>query len=169
MNFKFRFFRQLFLFVLFSGIACAGFSCSRLETVQLRIERKGKEPVSIRTELARTDAQLKLGLMHRKKLADGNGMLFIFDRDQVMAFWMKDTLIPLSIAFIAVDGRIVEIKDMAPLDLNTVFSSRSVRYALEVPQGWFGRAGISPGDVLDLKEVRDVQRVNSTGSENTVN
>jgi hypothetical protein len=61
---------------------------------------------------------------------------------------MKNTIIPLSIAFIASDGRIVEIRDMRPNDLNSVKSSRSVRYALEVPQGWFARAGIQPGHML---------------------
>jgi uncharacterized membrane protein (UPF0127 family) len=65
-----------------------------------------------------------------------------------MSFWMKNTLIPLSIAFIATDGRIIEIKDMEPLNLSPVQSSRSVRYALEVPQGWFSRAGIGVGDII---------------------
>jgi uncharacterized membrane protein (UPF0127 family) len=63
---------------------------------------------------------------------------------------MKNTLIPLSIAFIASDGRIIEIKDMEPLNQSVVRSSRSVRYALEVSQGWFSRAGINIGDVLQF-------------------
>jgi uncharacterized membrane protein (UPF0127 family) len=63
---------------------------------------------------------------------------------------MKNTFIPLSIAFIAADGRITEIRDMQPHDESPVRSSRSVRYALEVPQGWFGRAGVKPGDVVKL-------------------
>jgi uncharacterized membrane protein (UPF0127 family) len=86
--------------------------------------------------------------MYRKQLPDGEGMLFIFERDEALSFWMKNTIIPLSIAFIASDGRITEIKDMRPRDLNAVKSSRSVRYALEAPQGWFTRAGISPGDTV---------------------
>jgi uncharacterized membrane protein (UPF0127 family) len=77
-------------------------------------------------------------------------MLFIFDRDQVLSFWMKNTLIPLSIAFIASDGRILQIKDMEPLSLSTVNSDRSVRYALEVPRGWFSRAGIAIGDIVQF-------------------
>jgi uncharacterized membrane protein (UPF0127 family) len=103
-------------------------------------------------ELARTGAERTQGLMNRKTLADGRGMLFIFDRDQILSFWMKNTLIPLSIAFIARDGRILEIRDMRPLDETAVRSSRSVRYALEAPQGWFGRAGITAGDVVLLDE-----------------
>ncbi|MDR1899995.1 MAG: DUF192 domain-containing protein, partial [Treponema sp.] len=62
-------------------------------------------------------------------------------------------LIPLSIAFIAFDGRILEIRDMEPLDLTLVRSTRSVRYALEVPQGWFDRAGVRTGDILRMDEM----------------
>jgi uncharacterized membrane protein (UPF0127 family) len=64
---------------------------------------------------------------------------------------MKNTFIPLSIAFIVYDGRIIEIKDMQPGSLNSVLSSRSVRYALETPQGWFSRAGVRSGDVLRIE------------------
>jgi uncharacterized membrane protein (UPF0127 family) len=67
-----------------------------------------------------------------------------------MSFWMKNTLVPLSIAYIANDGRILEIYDMQPGNLTPVRSSRSARYALEVPQGWFDRVGITPGDRLDV-------------------
>jgi uncharacterized membrane protein (UPF0127 family) len=88
--------------------------------------------------------------MNRKTLEDGRGMLFIFDRDQIMSFWMKNTLIPLSIAFISKDGRILEIRDMEPLNETPVRSSRSARYALEAPQGWFDRAGIKAGDTVTL-------------------
>jgi len=103
--------------------------------------------------MAITDAQRAQGLMYRKDLKDGEGMLFIFEQDQILSFWMKNTLIPLSIAYIASDGRIIEIYDMEPGNLNPVYSSRSVRYALEVPQGWFGRAGLGPGDRLDTADL----------------
>jgi len=142
-------FKLLIVFVLCASAACC--ASGRLQSVQLNIERAGLPPLAINTELARTQKERSDGLMHRKHLVDGAGMLFIFDRDQVMSFWMKNTLIPLSIAFIAADGRIVEIKDMQPHDLNPVISSRSVRYALEVPQGWFSRAGVKPGDVILLE------------------
>jgi uncharacterized membrane protein (UPF0127 family) len=84
--------------------------------------------------------------MFRTVLEDGKGMLFIFDHDEVLSFWMKNTLIPLSIAFITSDGKILEIRDMQPEELRSVASSRMVRYALEVPQGWFDRVGIEAGD-----------------------
>jgi hypothetical protein len=107
--------------------------------------------VSINAELAVTPAQQQQGLMHRRELRDGNGMLFIFERDQILSFWMKNTYIPLSIAYILSDGRILEIHDLEPGNLNPVRSSRSARYALEVPQGWFDRAKIGPGDRLDTR------------------
>jgi uncharacterized membrane protein (UPF0127 family) len=120
----------------------------KLEITELRIEKAGEsgDPVSIRAEIARTDAERARGLMYRKKLPDGEGMLFVFDRDQILSFWMKDTLIPLSIAYISSDGRILEIHDMKPQDLSPIRSARSLRYALEVPQGWFSRIGVSLGD-----------------------
>ena len=138
-----RFFAACLLFVApFASCAPAG----KLETAQISIERDGAAAVPLTVELAKTDAERSRGLMHRKRLPDGEGMLFIFERDETLSFWMKNTLIPLSIAFIASDGRIIDIKDMRPRDLNSVKSSRSVRYALEVPQGWFSRVGVRTGD-----------------------
>jgi uncharacterized membrane protein (UPF0127 family) len=121
----------------------------KFEKRDLVIEGAGRQ-VPMAVEIARSDAERSRGLMFRKELKDGEGMLFIFERDQVLSFWMKDTLIPLSIAFVSSDGRIIEIRDMEPQNLNAVHSSRSARYALEVPQGWFRRAGLVPGDKLKL-------------------
>jgi uncharacterized membrane protein (UPF0127 family) len=121
-----------------------------LETNILNIHTASGTTVPVEAELARTAREKQVGLMFRKELKDGTGMLFIFENDEVQSFWMKNTLIPLSIAFIYYDGTIIEIKDMHPQDLSLVHSSRSVRYALETPQGWFDRAGIKAGDRLDL-------------------
>jgi uncharacterized membrane protein (UPF0127 family) len=156
MNFNFRLKQFLFLslILLNAGLAAAAAAaCAshKLETAVLTIERAGSTPVEITVEIARTEEEKAQGLMHRKKLPDGEGMIFIYDRDHQMSFWMKNTVIPLSIAFIAADGRIIEIKDMQPLDLSSVKSSRSVRYALETPQGWFDRAGVKPGDVINIQ------------------
>jgi uncharacterized membrane protein (UPF0127 family) len=153
----------LLVFTLNAGLSAGIAACSpqKLKTAVLSIE---KEPaaevrqelaedaasVAITVEIARTDEERSTGLMYRKKLPDGEGMLFVFDRDQQLSFWMKNTIIPLSIAFIASDGRIIEIIDMRPNDLNSVKSSRSVRYALEVPQGWFARVNVNPGDLVNL-------------------
>jgi len=122
----------------------------RLRTAALEIETAGGETVPLVAELAVTDEERAIGLMFRASLPDGEGMLFVFERDQPLSFWMQNTFIPLSIAFIASDGRIDEIRDMRPLDLAAVASSRPARYALEVPQGWFGRAGVQVGDFVRL-------------------
>ena len=127
-------------------------SCSGLEKFEKRkisIEGSGGSQ-TITVELARTETQRAQGLMHRKTINDGEGMLFIFEKDQILSFWMKNTLIPLSIAYISSDGRILEIYDMEPGNLVPVTSRRSGRYALEVNQGWFNRAGIGVGDRLDI-------------------
>jgi uncharacterized membrane protein (UPF0127 family) len=138
----------LVLFVLNTGfVAC---SPQKSETAVLHIERSDSVSVAITVEIARIEEERSKGQMHRKQLPDGTGMIFVFERDQQVSFWMKNTLIPLSIAFIAADGRILEIRDMYPLDLNSVQSSRSVRYALETPQGWFDRSGIAAGDVVNI-------------------
>ena len=110
-----------------------------------------KGPVAVEVELARTDTEHSTGLMYRTKLEDGKGMLFIFDNDAVRSFWMKNTYIPLSIAYINFDGTIIDIRDMYPNNTSPVHSSRSVRYALEVPQGWFGRAGVKTGDIVNIQ------------------
>jgi uncharacterized membrane protein (UPF0127 family) len=122
----------------------------KLETTELAILRKDGTGATVLAEIARSDEQRRRGLMGRKSLADGEGMLFVFETDRILSFWMKDTLIPLSIAFIAYDGRILEIHDMEAKSLRPVQSARSARYALEAPQGWFARAGIEPGDTVQL-------------------
>jgi len=135
----------LLVFVANTAIACSG---NKLPVRELTFARNGTVITSIKAETAVTVEERARGLMERKKLNDGDGMIFIFERNEVLSFWMKNTFIPLSIAFIAEDGKIIDIRDMQPLDLSPVVSSRAVRYALEVPQGWFARAGIRTGDTV---------------------
>ncbi|MDR2144629.1 MAG: DUF192 domain-containing protein [Treponema sp.] len=153
--------RVLFPLVLLLATACTAQSGKTngteitkpqavLETKVIGIHTASGSTVPIEAELAKTAAERQAGLMFRKELRDGKGMLFIFENDEVLSFWMKNTLIPLSIAFIYYDGTIIEIKDMYPQDLSPVHSSRSVRYALEAPRGWFDRAGVKAGDRLDI-------------------
>ena len=149
MNFK----RPIFKLVFFVLCACAC-TQNKFAVSEISVEREGRTVAVIKAELAVTDEERLQGLMHRKDLPDGEGMLFIYDRDQIMSFWMKNTFVPLSIAFIASDGKIIEIKDMYPHDETSVLSSRSVRYALEVPQGWFLSSGIMPGDIVNLANVK---------------
>jgi uncharacterized membrane protein (UPF0127 family) len=133
--------------VLLAGLgACTYAKTFRVQRLEI-VTGSGKA-VRVVAEVAESDAERERGLMYRKELADGNAMVFVFDRDQILSFWMKNTLIPLSIAFIASDGRIIDILDMESQSLKSVRSSRSCRYALEVPHGWFSRAGIEVGDRL---------------------
>jgi uncharacterized membrane protein (UPF0127 family) len=139
----------LLLVALQSCAAAAGEKPQgKLETTALVILRKDGTAVEALAEIAHTDEQRRRGLMGRKSLADGEGMLFVFETDRILSFWMKDTLIPLSIAFISHDGRILELHDMEPLSTRSIQSARSARYALEAPRGWFARAGVGPGDVV---------------------
>ena len=99
----------------------------------------------IHTELAVTPAQQQVGMMFRRGMGGNDGMLFVNDDLGVRCFWMHNTLIPLSIAFLAEDGTLVNIADMAPRTDDSQCSAKPVRYALEVPQGWFAKRGLKPG------------------------
>jgi uncharacterized protein len=103
---------------------------------------------AFRVEVARTDAERQRGLMNREALGAREGMLFVFERDDHLEFWMKDTRIPLSIAFLSADGRILEVADMQPLSKRTVRSRLSSRYALELNQGAFGEVGAVEGSTV---------------------
>jgi uncharacterized membrane protein (UPF0127 family) len=99
-------------------------------------------------EIAATQEQRSLGLMNRFSLQPDHGMLFVFERAEPLAFWMKNTFIPLSIAFIAPDGRIVNIEDMKPQTEDSHWSKGPALYALEMKKGWFQEKGIGPGAVV---------------------
>ncbi|QIN79716.1 DUF192 domain-containing protein [Rubrobacter marinus] len=110
----------------------------------------GGEPVEVRAEIADDDAERTRGLMERTALAEEAGMLFVFGRERTLSFWMRNTLIPLSIAYIDAEGRIVDIEDMEPLDDQTKHpSAEPAKYALEVNQGFFGERGIEVGDRVE--------------------
>lgn len=102
----------------------------------------------IQAEVASTVGTRAQGLMQRKSMAQGAGMLFVFDEPAAHCMWMKNTLIPLSVAFIDERGQIANIADMQPLDETTHCALRPVRYALEMNQGWFKKRGISPGTLI---------------------
>jgi len=99
-------------------------------------------------EVAKTPEEVNHGLMGRRHLGKDEGMLFIFEREDYHSFWMKDTLIPLSIAFIDKDGRIVWITEMNPLTLDSHVPPKPILYALEMNKGWFSSRGIKIGDVV---------------------
>ena len=110
------------------------------------------ERIPVQVEIADTEAERQTGLSGRTTLAEEAGMLFVFDQEQPLSFWMKDTLIPLSIAYISADGRIVDLQDMQPLDETPHPSAEPARYALEVNQGFFAERGVAVGDTVELPE-----------------
>ena len=99
----------------------------------------------IQAEVAATPQTRTTGLMVRKALAPNNGMLFVFDQANVRCFWMRNTFIPLSIAFLQDDGTIIQIMDMTPQTDQTHCSNKPVRLALEMEQGWFAARGMTAG------------------------
>jgi uncharacterized protein len=116
-----------------------------LKIVELKILN-----ASLQAEVADTPQASENGLMFRDSLPDDRGMLFVFEQPKTATFWMRNTKVPLSIAYVDSTGKILEIESMKPLDEAVVPSaSDQVAYALEVNQGWFGRHGIAPGAKID--------------------
>ena len=148
--------RRLFSFLFISTIFVL-FSCGqkKLETKDLEIKKTSGQVVLVNAELAKTEEEQMYGFMNRKNIPDGTGMLFIFKDDRIASFWMKNTPTPLSIAYIDYSGKIKDIFDMTPFSLATIVSTGYVRYALEVPQGWFSKNGIKVGDYLDLSPLKN--------------
>ncbi len=97
------------------------------------------------TQVAATPDQRSTGLMHRQQMPDGEGMLFVFDQVSEQCFWMKNTLLPLTAAFVADDGTIVNLVDMKTQTTESHCSATPVRYVLEMNQGWFAKKGIKTG------------------------
>ena len=124
------------------------FSCSvdnKSENTIIHIGNKSSE-----VELADTPEKMQQGLMNRTFLEENHGMLFVFDKEQHINFWMKDTGIPLTIAFIKKSGQITEIYDLEPYSLKMVWSSHPVMYALEVNRGYFKKNDIKVGDAVKI-------------------
>ena len=99
----------------------------------------------IDTQLATAPEQRQIGLMHRTAMPQHEGMLFVFEQPAVQCFWMRNTLIPLTAAFVADDGSIVNLADMQPLDESSHCSAKPVRYVLEMNQGWFKQRNLKAG------------------------
>jgi len=106
--------------------------------------------IELEVELATTFEEQSLGLMYRDKLEENGGMLFVYPRENVLSFWMKDTRIPLSIAFIKADGRIIQIESMKPYSLDTHVSKEKAKYALEMNEGWFRIHNVREGDTVKM-------------------
>jgi uncharacterized protein len=102
----------------------------------------------IDTQLAIKPIERQIGLMNRPSMPINEGMLFVFEQPTRQCFWMKNTLLPLTAAFIADDGTIVNLEDMKPQVLDSHCSKKEVRYVLEMNQGWFAKRGIKAGSKL---------------------
>ncbi len=101
---------------------------------------------TLRVEVAGTEAERRLGLMHRRSMAENQGMVFTYDNPGPQAMWMRNTLIPLSVAFVGADGRILNIEDMQPLTEDAHASKGDAAWSIEANLGWFRKRGIRPGD-----------------------
>ena len=128
---------------MWSNVALAQSQPQRLPTLTLSAGMH-----LIKAELALTPEQHQIGLMHRTSMGTHEGMLFVFDRPGQQCFWMKNTLIPLQIAFLADDGTVVNLAEMKPQSLDSHCSTRPVRFVLEMNTGWFSKRGIKPGTQL---------------------
>ncbi len=137
--------RVLVIWILLISINALG-----IEKRKIKIGEK-----TLTVEVAKTEAERAKGLMHRERLKKNTGMLFIFDRDQTLSFWMKETRIPLSIGFINEAKVLVDIQKMNPesvmvKELKVYKSKKPAKYALEVNQGWFEKYGVRVGSRLDF-------------------
>ncbi len=103
----------------------------------------------IHAQVAATPQQRATGLMFRKDMPTSEGMLFVFEKPSSQCFWMKNTLLPLTAAFVADDGTIVNLADMQPQTLQSHCSAKPVRYVLEMNQDWFSKRGIKAGSKLE--------------------
>ena len=134
---------MMLFFYLFTAVAFA---------LPTKIIKVGNH--ALKVELALTAEDQQRGLMKRKKLTDKEGMLFVFDEEKPVHFWMKDTFIPLSIGFFDEDKKLFQIEDMepaSPMDLEppTTKSKKPAKYALEVSRGWFKKNKIKIGEKLN--------------------
>jgi uncharacterized membrane protein (UPF0127 family) len=139
-----------FLFVLLFWTALAPLRADdnspqpKLPTISLTIAGK-----TLTTEVADDEAEREKGMMFRTEMPDGTAMLFVLDAPQKPSFWMRNTLIPLSVAYVNTLGMIMEIHDLQPKDERPVTAAfDSIAYAIEVPQGWFSKNDILPGTLV---------------------
>jgi uncharacterized membrane protein (UPF0127 family) len=118
---------------------------SGLPTVRVQV---GDDTVI--AEVASTEAQRARGLMYRRKLGRDRGMLFVYPKARTLSFWMKNTYVPLTIAYLDADRHVVDLVDMAPRSTAAHPSSAPARYALEMQQGWFAQHGVAVGDRVEF-------------------
>ena len=138
--------RALLTFLL-SGLACWAIAQDTPQTHLTRIKLQAGI-YQIDTQVAQTPEQRSMGLMFRQEMPQHEGMLFVFEQPAKQCFWMKNTFLPLTAAFVADDGTIVNLVDMKPQTTDSHCSEKPVRFVLEMNQGWFAKKGIKAGSRL---------------------
>ena len=123
---------------------------ARAQDAQMNLQRVqiGAGMYKIDAQVAAAPREREIGLMFRKEMPQQEGMLFVFEEPATQCFWMKNTILPLTAAFVADDGRIVNLVDMQPQTTDSHCSQEPVRYVLEMNQGWFSRKNIKKGAML---------------------
>lgn len=122
-----------------------------LDTMSVRRIPLRLKDQTLLVELAITPAEQQQGLMFRKSMDPSHGMLFVFSEEQALGFWMRNTYLPLSIAYLDAERKIVDIQDMQPLSEQIHRSSQPAKYALEVNQGWFADQKITLGSIAEFQ------------------
>jgi uncharacterized membrane protein (UPF0127 family) len=143
-----RFHRTLIVPVVLAALAMSSAQAQESPT-EFPVRKLTAGILVISAEVASTDAQREQGLMFRQSLGSNQGMAFIFDFPARECMWMKNTLLPLSVAFMDGNGMILNIEDMQPQTLNSHCSTKDALYALEMNLGWFARHGLKPGSKID--------------------
>ncbi len=136
------------LFCLLFGLTGAAWSQPDSPQLQLPRVQLSAGMFLINAQVVATPEQRATGLMFRKEMPANEGMLFVFEQPAGQCFWMKNTLLPLTAAFVADDGTIVNLADMQPQSLDSHCSAQPVRYVLEMHQGWFAKRGLKAGSKL---------------------
>ncbi|MGE0600894.1 MAG: DUF192 domain-containing protein [Dehalococcoidia bacterium] len=119
------------------------------KTFEVRIS-EGSTEATVTVEIAATTKERQQGLMFRQELDEDKGMLFLFPRDVLIGFWMKNTYIPLDIAYVSAEGEVLEVRAAKPLDETTLMPAKEYRYTLEVNRGWFERHGLDVGARVEI-------------------
>ena len=143
------------LLLLLALLVCSAHAYADAALPEITLEIKGHKVLA---EVAATDSSRTTGLMQRRMMPEHRGMLFVFEYAQPQSFWMMNTYLPLSIAFIDEQGVIVNIDDMKPLTTDPHPSTKPAKYALEMNQGWFAKRGIKAGATIEgLKDAPPAQ------------
>lgn len=140
-------FQRLFTLLVLSASFVASAQAQEAQANLQRV-RLSAGMYQIDAQVAQTPEQRQIGLMFRKEMPQTEGMVFVFEQPATQCFWMKNTLLPLTAAFVADDGRIVNLADMKPMTEDSHCSKEPVRYVLEMNQGWFARKNIKEGTKL---------------------